>query len=155
MLTLTISGRVNYQLIKQAQWVKSQPAMQEITGDSGSIPGSGRSPGGGNGNPPQDSCLENPMDRGIGQSHGLVGYSPWSRKELDRTEDEHENKSLRNLDQRRNWLPEIQKLSGLSFQLFSLLPSQISFNLSRQLRLPHQTPLGVHLHSWDAREKSV
>ena len=33
-------------------------------GDPGSIPGSGRSPGEGNGNPLQDSCLENPMDRG-------------------------------------------------------------------------------------------
>ena len=32
--------------------------------DAGSIPGSGRSPGGGNGNPLQCSCLENPMDRG-------------------------------------------------------------------------------------------
>ena len=32
--------------------------------DSGSIPESGRSPGGGNGNPLQYSCLENPMDRG-------------------------------------------------------------------------------------------
>jgi len=32
--------------------------------DSGLIPGSGRSPGGGNGNPLQYSCLENPMDRG-------------------------------------------------------------------------------------------
>ena len=32
--------------------------------DMGSIPGSGRSPGGGNGNPLQCSCLENPMDRG-------------------------------------------------------------------------------------------
>ena len=32
--------------------------------DSGSIPGSGRPPGGGNGNPLQYSCLENPMDRG-------------------------------------------------------------------------------------------
>ena len=32
--------------------------------DSGSIPGSGRSPGEGNGNPLQYSCLENPMDRG-------------------------------------------------------------------------------------------
>ena len=31
-------------------------------GDAGSIPGSGRSPGGGHGNPLQDSCLENPMD---------------------------------------------------------------------------------------------
>ena len=32
-------------------------------GDLGSIPGSGRSPGEGNGNPLQYSCLENPMDR--------------------------------------------------------------------------------------------
>ena len=34
------------------------------TGDLGSIPGSGRSPGGGNGNPLQYSCLKNSMDRG-------------------------------------------------------------------------------------------
>ena len=33
-------------------------------GDSGLIPGSGRSPGEGNGNPLQHSCLENPMDGG-------------------------------------------------------------------------------------------
>ena len=33
-------------------------------GDPGSIPGSGRSPGEGNGNPHQHSCLENPMDGG-------------------------------------------------------------------------------------------
>jgi len=33
-------------------------------GDPGSIPGSGRSPGEGNGNPLQYHCLENPMDRG-------------------------------------------------------------------------------------------
>ena len=33
-------------------------------GDSGSIPGSGRSPEEGNGDPLQHSCLENPMDRG-------------------------------------------------------------------------------------------
>ena len=34
-------------------------------GDPGSIPGSGRSPGEGNGNPLQHSCLENPMDGGL------------------------------------------------------------------------------------------
>ena len=34
------------------------------TGNLGSFPGSGRSPGEGNGNPPQYSCLENPRDRG-------------------------------------------------------------------------------------------
>ena len=41
--------------------VKNPPAD---AGDVGSIPGPGRSPGGGHGNPLQDSCLENPMDRG-------------------------------------------------------------------------------------------
>ena len=37
---------------------------KESTYSAGSIPGLGRSPGGGNGNPLQYSCLENPMDRG-------------------------------------------------------------------------------------------
>ena len=37
-------------------------------GDSGSIPGSGRCPGEGNGNPLQHSCLENPMDKGAWQA---------------------------------------------------------------------------------------
>ena len=40
------------------------PANARDIGDPGSIPGSGRSPGGGNGSPLQYSCLENPMDRG-------------------------------------------------------------------------------------------
>ena len=37
-------------------------------GDRDSIPGSGRFPGGGHGNPLQHSCLENPMDRGVWQA---------------------------------------------------------------------------------------
>ena len=41
--------------------VKNPPASRDI-GDRGSIPGSGRSPGGGHGNPFQYSCLENSMD---------------------------------------------------------------------------------------------
>ena len=43
-------------------------------GDLGLIPGSGRSPGEGNGNPLQCSCLENPMDRGALQAtvHGII-----------------------------------------------------------------------------------
>ena len=49
-------------------------------GDLGSIPGSGRSPGGGHGNPLQYSCLENSMDRGARQA------SPWGHKESDTTE---------------------------------------------------------------------
>ena len=47
-------------------------------GDLGSIPGSGRSPGEGNGNPLQYSCLENPMDGGA--------WCPWGCKESDMTE---------------------------------------------------------------------
>ena len=43
-----------------AQTVKNLPVVQETQG----LPGSGRSPGEGNGNPLQYSCLENPMNRG-------------------------------------------------------------------------------------------
>ncbi|CAI9161147.1 unnamed protein product [Rangifer tarandus platyrhynchus] len=49
--------------------------------DLGSIPGLGRSPGGGHGNPLQYSCL--------GNLHGqksLMGYSPWGHTESDTTE---------------------------------------------------------------------
>ena len=44
--------------------VKNPPASARDAGDKGSIPGSERVPGERNGNPLQDSCLENPMDRG-------------------------------------------------------------------------------------------
>ena len=50
-------------------------------GDLGLIPGLGRSPGGGHGNPLQHSCLENPHGQ-----RSLVGYSPCGRKELNMTE---------------------------------------------------------------------
>ena len=49
--------------------------------DLGSISALGRSPGGGHGNPLQNSCLENPHVQ-----RSLVGYSPWGCKELDMTE---------------------------------------------------------------------
>ena len=61
--------------------VKNLPANTEDTRDSGWIPGSGRSPEGGHGNPLQDSCLENP--------HGWripAVYSPWGGKVSDMTE---------------------------------------------------------------------
>ena len=44
--------------------VKILPVNAGATGKVGSIPGGGRAPGGGNGNPLQHSCLENPKDRG-------------------------------------------------------------------------------------------
>ena len=43
---------------------KNPPANEGDKREVGSVPGSGRSPGEGNGNPLQYSCLENPMDRG-------------------------------------------------------------------------------------------
>ena len=48
--------------------VKNLVAMQELQKDKGSIPRSGRFPGGRHGNPLQYSCLENPMDRGAWQA---------------------------------------------------------------------------------------
>ena len=59
-----------------------EPACSE--GDPGSIPGLGRSPREGTGNPLQYSCLENPPDGGAWR-----GYSPWGRKESDTTEQLH------------------------------------------------------------------
>ena len=49
-------------------------------GDLGSLSGLGRSPGGGNGNSLQYSCLENPHGQ-----RSLAGYSPWCHKESDTT----------------------------------------------------------------------
>ena len=61
--------------------VKNLPASVGGTGDVGSIPGSGRSPGEGNGNPLQYSCLEN-----LHGQRSLAGYSPWGRRGSDMTE---------------------------------------------------------------------
>ena len=49
-------------------------------GDLGLIPGLGRPPGGGHGNPLQYSCLENPHGQ-----RSLAGYSPWVQRESDTT----------------------------------------------------------------------
>ena len=61
--------------------VKNLLANAGDEGDLGLIPGSGRSPGGRNGNPLQYSCLENPRGQ-----RSLVGYSPRGHKESDMTE---------------------------------------------------------------------
>ena len=60
-------GSHNPALPVQAEWPRmlvNPPANAGGIRDGGSVPGSGRSPGGGHGNPLQDSCLENPTDRG-------------------------------------------------------------------------------------------
>ena len=61
--------------------VKNPPANAGNVRDVGSIPGSGRSPGEGHGNPVQYSCLENPHGE-----RSLVGYSLWGRRESDMSE---------------------------------------------------------------------
>ena len=59
--------------------VKNLPANAGDVGGMGSIPGSGRSPGGGHGNPLHYSCLENPMDR---EDRGLQSIGSQSRTRL-------------------------------------------------------------------------
>ena len=71
-LSLTLCGEI----FPVAQMVKNLPAMQEILG---SIPGSGRSSGEGNGNPLQYSCLENPMDRGAWRAMVREVAKRWTR----------------------------------------------------------------------------
>ena len=65
--------------------VKNPPANVEDTGDVGSVPGSGRSLGEGNGNPLQYYCLENPMDRGA----WWATQSTWSQRVKDNLVTEH------------------------------------------------------------------
>ena len=60
--------------------VKNLPANAKGKRSTSLIPGSGRSPGGGHGNPVQYSCLENPHGQ-----RSLAGYSPQGHKELDMT----------------------------------------------------------------------
>ena len=67
-----------------AQLVKNPPASAGDTRDQGSFPGSGRSPGEGNGDPLQYSCLGNPMDRGARQAMVHGGH-----KDSDITKSEH------------------------------------------------------------------
>ena len=54
--------------------VKNPPTNAGAVGDAGSVPGLGRSPGGGTDNPLQYSCPENPMDRGAWRAtvHGVT-----------------------------------------------------------------------------------
>ena len=64
---MAISGASQVLLV-----LKNPPANAGDAGDPGLIPGWGRCPGGGRGNPLQYSCLENPQGQ-----RSLVGYSPW------------------------------------------------------------------------------
>ena len=76
--------------------VKNPPASAGDERDTGSIPGSGRSPGGGHGNPRQYSCLENPVteepgrlqfmgSQRVGHDCSDLGFRLWGSKESDMT----------------------------------------------------------------------
>ena len=88
-----VSQRVGHDLANEQQKKLNTPTKQYefyfgdsegkefacIAGDTGIIPGSGRSPKEGNGNPLHYSCLENPMDRGAWQTtvHGIPKSPIW------------------------------------------------------------------------------
>ena len=65
--------------------VKNPPASAGDTRDASSVPGSGRSPGVGNGNPLQYSCLGNSMDRGVWWAivHGVTKSQTWLSAQTD------------------------------------------------------------------------
>ena len=62
------------------KWLVGKESACNV-GDSSSITGSRRSPGGGHSNPLQYSCLENPQGQ-----RSLAGYGPWGHKKSDTTE---------------------------------------------------------------------
>ena len=92
--------------------VKNPPAN---AGDTGSIPGLGRSPGAGNGSPLQCSCLENAMDRGAWQAtvHGVtkrVGHDLATKQQPPPQKNDEQEKEI---EQHREKWEEIQQNVGL------------------------------------------
>ena len=114
-----------------AQLVKNLPAYAGDTRDAGSIPGLGRSPGGGHGNPFQCSCLENPWAEETGD------YSQWGHKEWDTTEhaprEERPGKNTPNLS-----LPFTH---SFTFSFFQTVSGAHSF---RSILLPRMPPRFLH-----------
>ena len=73
------TDKVNKRASQLALVVKNPPANAGDLRDTGSIPGSGRSPEGGHGNPLQYSHMENPMDRGAWQTTDYKVTKSWTR----------------------------------------------------------------------------
>ena len=78
---LSMHTHVTNQAFQEAVVVKNLPANAGDIRDADSIPGWGRYPEGGHGNPLQYSCLESPHGQ-----RSLAGYSPWDHAESDTTE---------------------------------------------------------------------
>ena len=95
--------------------------------DLGSTPGSRRSPGGGNGNPLQYSCLENPMDRGAWRAavHGVTSQTQLKRLSSSRvhtSECSHPSLSGSRKQERPLLYPQPQGTTGGSSGLYGLSP---------------------------------
>ena len=71
--------RLQFELWLCSLVAQTSKASACTAGDSSLIPGSGWSPGEGNGNPPQHSCLENPVDGGAWEAtvHGVAKSQTW------------------------------------------------------------------------------
>ena len=72
------TDKVNKRASQLALVVKNPPANAGDLRDTGSIPGSGRSPEGGHGNPLQYSHMENPMDRGAWRTTDYKVTKSWT-----------------------------------------------------------------------------
>ena len=100
--------------------------------DLGSIPGLGRSPGGGHGNPLQYSCLENPRGQ-----RSLAAYSPWGHKKSDMTE--QQSTAQHRFDKQGNLY--------MSFVLSSCNASRSLYLFSRILRVYTEALTGFSRYS--------
>ena len=76
--TLFFGARIDYLVAVSLDFPGGSDSKESTcnAGDLGPIPGSGRSPGKGNGYPPQYSCLENSMDRELGGRQSMRLQSP-------------------------------------------------------------------------------
>ena len=123
--------------------VRNLPANTGYTRDVGSIPGLGRSPGGGQGNPLQYSCLENPMDRGAWQVtlHGVAKRRAWLKGHTCLHKGYSSEKNLNSGKERRgkhikrwcNWegeLMDFRRCSNSALLLASSVTLDILLNLS-------------------------
>ena len=88
--------------------VKNPPASVGDIRDVGSIPGSERSPGDGNGNPLQYSCLENPLDRRAWQDPVYKVTKSWTQLKWLRTQSVSNNNIMDFICYEANWIVNIE-----------------------------------------------
>ena len=99
--------------------IKNLSANAEEVRDMGSIPGAGRSPGGGHGNPLHYSCLENPQG-----PRSLVGYCPWALG-WQRVRNTWETKHSIARECAQAAVTKCQRLGGLNNGKYLFFPAQV------------------------------